>query len=113
MLDFIGDILGMVFLTLGVIVFILEIIGVFKYKYLLNRMHVAGMGDTLGLFFCMLGMILINGINLTSAKFALVVIFLWFASPTASHLISYLEASTNDELAKHAKIDVDKEDIEL
>lgn len=113
MLDLIGDILGMVFLSLGILVFILQIIGVFKYKYLLNRMHSAGMGDSLGLFFCMLGMILINGINLTSAKFALVVAFLWFSSPTASHLIANLEVSTNDEIAKHADIEVTKEDIEL
>lgn len=105
------DILGLIFLVLGVIVFIFQIIGVFKYKFLLNRMHAAGMGDTLGLGLCMLGLIFISGINLVSAKMILVVGFMWFSSPTSSHLISRLEVLTDEKVDEFVDVQVDKEDM--
>lgn len=112
MFTIIMDVIGLILITLGVIIFFFEIVGVFKYKYLLNRMHAAGMGDTLGIFLCLLGLICISGINFTSAKLALIILFLWFASPTATHLISRMETSTNEEIGKHLSIDIDKEELE-
>lgn len=110
--DTVFDILGLIILIFGVLMFFLEIIGIFKYKYLLNRMHAAGMGDTSGIFMCLIGLIFINGLNFTSAKLALIVIFLWFASPTASHLISRLEVSTNEELGRNVDIQISQEDLD-
>ena len=111
MLNTIADIIGTVLLVLGVIVFLFQIIGVTKYKYLLNRMHAAGMGDTLGAFLCMLGLIFINGLNLTSLKFVLIIFFLWFSSPTSSHLISRLEVATDEEIHKFADVQIDEEEM--
>lgn len=104
-------ILGLLLITLGVVVFLFQIIGVIKYKYLLNRMHAAGMGDTLGLMLCLLGLICLSGLNLTSLKLVLVLVFMWFSSPTSSHLISRMEAASNDSLEQYVDIKVDKEDI--
>ena len=104
-------ILGLILITLGVVVFLFQIVGVIKYKYLLNRMHAAGMGDTLGLMLCLLGLICLSGLNLTSLKLVLVLVFMWFSSPTSSHLISRMEAASNDSLGQYADIKVDKEDI--
>lgn len=75
---------GAVFLLCGLGIFLIEMIGVFRFKYVLNRMHAAAMGDTLGIGFALLGLILMNGWNFTSAKFLLVIVFLWFASPVSS-----------------------------
>lgn len=111
-INIIIDILGLLFLIIGMLVFVLEIIGIIKYKYLLNRMHAAGMGDTFGIFSCLLGLILLNGIDFNSAKLALVIVFLWFASPTSTHLISRLEAATNETITRHVDVEVDREDIE-
>lgn len=105
------SIIGLILLILGIVVFIFQMIGVFKYKYLLNRMHAAGMGDTLGLGLCLLGLIFISGINLVSAKMLLVIMFMWFSSPTSSHLISRLELLTNKKADEHVEIQVNKEDI--
>ena len=104
-------IIGLVFLLGGILIYIFEIIGIIKYKYLLNRMHAAGMGDTLGIFMCLFGLILISGINYTSAKIALVIFFLWFASPTASHLISKLEVDTDEEINKFVDVQIKEEDL--
>lgn len=92
---------GALFLLMGLAIFIIEIIGVFRFKYVLNRMHAAAMGDTLGIGFCLLGLIIISGLNFTSLKLFLVILFLWFSSPVSSHLIARLEVATDEEREKH------------
>ena len=59
------------------------------------------MGDTLGIGFSLIGLIVMNGFNFTSLKLFLVIVFLWFSSPTSSHLIARLEVTTDEEPEKH------------
>ena len=40
----------------------------------------------------------------------LIIVFLWFASPVSSHVLSRLEAATNDNLSAHCEI---YEDVEI
>lgn len=95
---------GAVLLLCGLGIFLIEMIGVFRFKYVLNRMHAAAMGDTLGIGFALLGLILMSGLNFTSAKLLLVIVFLWFASPVSSHLIARLEVTTNEEETQYRRI---------
>ena len=95
-------------LLVGLGIFALELFGVYKFKYVLNRMHAAAMGDTLGLGASLTGMILLSGWNITSVKLALILVFLWLASPVASHLISRLEVVTNEHLEEYCELPVDK-----
>ena len=44
-------------LLCGLGTFIIELIGVFRFRYVLNRMHAAATGDTLGIGFALLGLI--------------------------------------------------------
>lgn len=104
---------GVGLLLLGLGVFLLEIFGVFKFPYVLNRMHAAAMGDTLGIGLSMTGLILLSGFNVTSLKMALIIVFLWLASPVSSHLIARLEVTTNDHLAEHCDLPNDKWEDEL
>lgn len=101
MFDLIRVIIGAAFIICGLIVFVFEMIGVFRFKYVLNRMHAAAMGDTLGIGFSLLGLAIICGLNFTSLKMICVIVFLWFSSPAASHLIARLEVSTDEEPEKH------------
>ncbi|MDE7476570.1 MAG: monovalent cation/H(+) antiporter subunit G [Lachnospiraceae bacterium] len=97
-------IIGIALILCGIIVFGIEIFGVFKFQYVLNRMHAAAMGDTLGIALCMMGLIILSGLNFTSVKMLLVVIFLWFASPVGSHMLARFEVATNEELDKECDI---------
>ena len=92
---------GAALLLAGIAIFILEMVGVFRFKYVLNRMHAAGMGDTLGIGFSLLGLIVMSGLNFTSLKLLLVIVFLWFSSPVSSHLIARLEVTTNEDEKEH------------
>lgn len=108
-INWIRFIVGLGFIILGVCLFITEMIGIFKFKYVLNRMHVAGMGDTMGLSLSLIGTIILSGFNFTSLKMGLVIVFLWLASPVASHLIARLEVTTNEELEKYCKLPEEEE----
>lgn len=102
-IEWIRFLAGAVLLLLGILIFLIQIVGVFRFKYVLNRMHAAAMGDTLGIGCCLLGLIVMKGICFTSLKLMLVIIFLWFSSPVSSHLIARLEVTTDEEPEKHYK----------
>lgn len=112
-LEWIRFVAGIGLLLIGLGFFVLEIFGVFKFKYVLNRMHAAAMGDTLGIGASMTGLILLSGLNYTSLKMALIIVFLWLASPVSSHLISRLEVVTNENLDEHCELPQDKWEDEL
>ena len=102
-IEWIRFLAGAILLLLGLLIFLIEMIGVFRFKYVLNRMHAAAMGDTLGIGCCLLGLIVMKGAGFTSLKLLLVIIFLWFSSPVSSHLIARLEVTTDEEPEKHYK----------
>lgn len=92
---------GAIFLLIGMGIFVIEMIGVFRFRYVLNRMHAAAMGDTLGIGSCMVGLIIICGWNFTALKLLLIILFLWLSSPTSSHLIARLEVTTDEDAWMH------------
>jgi len=96
---------GAALIVLGLCIFFIEISGVFRFKYVLNRMHAAAMGDTLGLSACITGLMLMNGLNFTTVKLLCIIVFLWLASPVSSHLIAKLEVITNPDSAEYEKIE--------
>ncbi|MGN0307510.1 MAG: cation:proton antiporter [Lachnospiraceae bacterium] len=108
-LEWLQFIVGTVFLVLGLFLFAIEVFGSFRFGFVLNRMHAAAIGDTLGIGLCMLGLMIFTGFNLTSVKILLVILFLWLASPVSSHLISRFEVTTNEKLDLFC--DIEKEEL--
>ena len=92
------------FLVMGMSIFFLEIFGVYRFHYVLNRMQIAATGDTLGIGMCLVGLMVANGWNATTAKIALVIVFLWCASPVSSHMIAKLQMSTDKRILDHCRI---------
>ena len=105
--EWIRLILGCSFMICGLVIFFTEIFGIFHFNYVLNRMHAAAMGDTLGIASCMLGLVIFSGFNMTSLKLLLIVVFLWFASPVSSHVLARLEVATNENLESHCQVYAD------
>ena len=103
-IEWIRFLIGAAFLLFGLGIFAIEMIGVYRFKYVLNRMHAAAMGDTLGIGFSLAGLIIMSGLNFTSLKLFFVIVFLWFSSPVSSHLIARLEMITNEHLGKYCEI---------
>lgn len=86
--------------SIGIVFMILAVFGVNRFKKALNRMHAAAMGDTLGILFVLLGLILNRGFSMDSLKLFMVILFFWVASPVSSHMISRFEAMTNEHLGE-------------
>lgn len=103
-IEWIRFLFGTLFILCGLLIFLIEMIGVFRFKYVLNRMHAAAMGDTLGIACSLIGLMIISGFNFTSLKLFCVIVFLWFSSPTSSHLIARLEVATDEKREAHYSV---------
>jgi len=109
MINTLFTLLSVLLLLFGVAIMLIGVIGVFRFHYVLNRMHAAAMNDTLGILFILLGLSVRNGFSFASAKLMLVIAFFWLASPVCSHLVCQLEVNTNDELEKECEIIYDRD----
>ena len=74
------------------------VVGVFRFKYALNRLHAAAILDTVGILLMLLGVIVAVGFDVTSLKLLVVIGLLWLTSPVSGHLIGRMEITINDEL---------------
>lgn len=104
--------LGGALLLCGMVVFLIEVYGVFHMKYVLNRMHAAALGDTLGIGCSMAGLMLLSGFRFATLKMMLVVVFLWVTSPVSAHLLARLEAGTNEKLGENCEVYEELEELE-
>ncbi|MCR5766873.1 MAG: monovalent cation/H(+) antiporter subunit G [Lachnospiraceae bacterium] len=96
MLEKIRIIVAIILITTGVIFEITSVIGVFRFKYVLNRMHSAAMGDTLAILFILAGLVVLCGFNFTSLKLLAIIFFFWLAGPVSSHLIANLVRNVDE-----------------
>ncbi len=63
-------------------------IGVLRFPDLFTRMHAAGVTDTLCALLILTGLALKAGFTLALAKLFLILVFLWFTTPTATHALA-------------------------
>ncbi len=95
MLDWIRFILTTILMLSGLFIMAVGVLAQFRFQYVINRMHAASMGDSLGLLLMLLSLCISSSDLWMVAKYLLVAAFLWVTSPTASHLIARLEFTLN------------------
>lgn len=105
-LIYIRFVLGVICILASLIFFIIEVMGVFKMTYVLNRMHSAAIGDAIALGLAFVGLMLLNGANFTTCKLFMVPCFMFFSSPVASHLIARMEVETTKSKGKFKNVNV-------
>lgn len=111
MLDAIRFIISAVLTACGLFCLLSGVVGVYKFRYALSRIHAAALIDTVGILLMLLGVIVATGFTVASAKMLVVIAFLWLTSPVSGHLIGRLEVTINDELDKDAEV-LDKAYVE-
>ncbi|MBE5797635.1 MAG: monovalent cation/H(+) antiporter subunit G [Clostridiales bacterium] len=111
MLDIIRFILAAVLTAGGLFCLLSGVVGVYKFRYALSRVHAAALLDTVGILLMLLGVIIATGFTVASAKMLVVIAFLWLTSPVSGHLIGRMEVTINDELDKDAEV-LDKAYVE-
>lgn len=97
--------LGLFLLVFGLFVFFSAVLGLYRLDYVLNRMHAAAVGDALGIFCILMGLILLHGWSLPAAKTLLIFVFLWLTSPVASHLIAEMEVLTIADIERECEVE--------
>jgi len=102
-MDSVRTALGLALLLFGVFVFFSAVLGLFRFRTALNRMHAAAVGDALGVFCLLLGLMLMQGLSLPALKLLLVLLFLWITSPVASHLLAEMEVLTSPDIRAECK----------
>jgi len=92
----------------GFFVALSAVVGLYRFDFCMNRMHAAATNDTLGILLVVAGLMIQSGPNFASLKMLLIIIFFWFASPVAGHLMTKLqvvieehETEVSGEKSKH------------
>ena len=103
MIAWIQFIIGATLIAAGVVALALSLFGVYRFNYVLNRMHAAAMGDTLALLFACVGLCVGASDVSVVIKLLVLVVFMWMASPVSSHLIARTEEKSNPDIHKEAE----------
>ena len=103
MTEWIVFIISALLMVTALVCFTSAVIGVYRFGFILNRMHAGGIGDSLG-FLCAVSSVMIaTGLNIDLLKLMILILFMWFTSPASSHFLSQVEYYTNDQLKKTEK----------
>lgn len=103
MFELIRFILAAVLIVLGLVAILLSLLGVFKFRFVLNRMHCAAMTDTMGALCIILGLMIATGGLTNVVKLAMILLLVWVGSPISSHLIGRMEVATDENLHDYMK----------
>ena len=95
------------FLMASVFFFLTAALGVNKrsFDFVLNRMHAAGIGDTMGLLCALLGVAAASGWGWHLTKLLFVAVFMWLTAPVSSHLLAETELFTSSHPVREGSAD--------
>lgn len=94
-------IIASIFLFLGSLSILISLLGVIRFKFVMNRMHAAAIIDATCLFLILIGLaILVWDINYIP-KLLIILIFQWVSSPIASHMVARLEVESDKTAKEH------------
>lgn len=107
----IRELIGLALVLMGVATIVLAVLGVFRFKYVLNRMHAAAMVDTLGILLILSGLMVLVGFSALFLKMLSIIVFMWMASPVTSHLIARAEVLTHPHIADECEVIVHEDRV--
>ncbi len=97
MIDILRQVVFAFFLLAGLFIQITAVLGVNRFRFSMNRLHPAGMSDTLGLMLMALAAAVYAGFEPVTLKILLIVALFWITSPVCSHLLGRLIRETDEK----------------
>ena len=94
----IREIIAVVLIAIGLFIGVMTVIGLFRFRTTINRMHAGAMADSLGVLVIMVGLAVLCGFTIQTAKLMATVCLLWMINPLSSHLIAKTELFTNRDI---------------
>ncbi len=89
------DIISWICLISGGVVAMIGGIGLLRFPDFYARLHAAGVTDTLVALLIVLGLALQSGISMLTIKLFLILLFLLFTAPTATHALARAALADN------------------
>ena len=86
--------LALVLRFLGAAVIAVSILGLFRLRDVLERLHAGALTDTMGALLVLAGLGVLCGLSWHTGKLMLTVLIVWVTSPVSSHLIARMELIT-------------------
>ena len=96
---------GTVFILAGLFIFGIATLGLFRFRYVLNRVHVAAKCDSLASLLVCVGLMFLSGNPGAILKLLLVVVLIWLSNPVASHLVCKIEVETNENITDECEVE--------
>ncbi|SDB58830.1 multisubunit sodium/proton antiporter, MrpG subunit [Desulfonatronum thiosulfatophilum] len=87
-MSFLQDALAVILVLGGTFFMLVGSIGINRLPDFFTRAHAAGKVDTLGILMFLTGLAVFEGFTLTAAKLLLIIIFVAFTSPVATHALA-------------------------
>ncbi len=81
------NILAAVLVSIGFVFLVISAIGVIRLPSFYTRVHASGVGETLGAFIFILGLIVAAGFKIVSIKILIIFVVLTFTNPLGTNLI--------------------------
>lgn len=88
MIEMLINILSWIFLLAGGAFGVIGGLGMVRFPDFYTRLHAAGVTDTLCALLIVLGLVLQSGFSLLTIKLLLILLFLLFTAPTATHALA-------------------------
>lgn len=79
---------SMIFIIGGLFFITISGIGLIRFPDFYSRTHAIGKSETLGAMLLLFGLAMYNGIQLSSLKLIVILLFIAIANPTATHIIA-------------------------
>lgn len=96
-----------VLILAGIAAGAVSILGVFRFQFVMNRMHCAAILDTLAMAGILGGLMIASADWQYIPKLAAALMMLWVGSPIASHLVSRMEIVTDETAVQHIQREED------
>lgn len=98
-------IMGTIFILLGLFIFGIATLGLFRFHYVLNRVHVAAKCDSLASLLVCVGLMFYTNNAGSILKLLIVIVLIWLSNPVASHLVCKIEVETNENLTDECEVE--------
>lgn len=89
-----------IFIVVGLFIACSAVLGLYRFNFVVNRMHAAAMNDTLGILLVLVGLMIQSGFQFATLKMLIIIVFFWFASPVSGHLITKMQITIDKHEAQ-------------
>ena len=92
------------FFAAALVMLFISILGTFRFRFALNRIHCAAVNDTVVLMLFFISTFVAIGFDIIMLKFAIIIFIQWCTCPLTSHMLTKAEYMTDEHIGEHCEL---------